>query len=82
MKRVEMARNHYIGVCEDTANAWRKKHGICSDSALLGRVQRALPPIRDRFDIIHWPGANSMDNTSVVARWFPQESAILEKYNS
>jgi hypothetical protein len=51
MKRVEMARNHYIGVCEDTANAWRKKHAICSESALLGKVQRGLPPARDRFDL-------------------------------
>jgi hypothetical protein len=51
MKRVEMARTHYIGVCEDTANAWRKKHAICSESALLGKVQRSLPLARDRFDL-------------------------------
>jgi hypothetical protein len=73
MKRVEMARNHYIGVCEDTAN---------SESALLGKVQRGLSPARDRFDLHQLAGANSMDNTRVVARWFHQESAILEKYNS
>jgi len=51
MKRVEMARNHYIGVCEDTANAWRKKHAICSELALPGKVRRALPPARDRLDL-------------------------------
>jgi len=40
MKRVEMARNHYIGVCEDAANAWRKKQFICSESATGQRPTR------------------------------------------
>lgn len=41
-----------------------------------------LPTARDRFNRHPLAGANSMDNTRVVARWFLQESAILEKYNS
>jgi hypothetical protein len=82
MKRVEMARNHYIGVYEDTANQWRKKRVICNERALLGKVQGALPLPRDRFQLaralIPWTTLKLLHNGFIRNQLF-WKSTILEE---